>query len=177
VAAAQRAAEGHVAAQLDGDAVDDADAPVDVAAARKERTARFKSNIYANTACPLCNAPVGGPIHMATTCTRAEIVERRGKTTLATLGSEMLDLGDALALAYHKAKPAPALRALAAAIKVDDGAEGTFMTAHYVTATPWPAIAARDDWPVAKTLGTLFDANPKGASLAAFSNKWMTGGQ
>ena len=65
--------------------------------------------------------------------------------------------------------------ALAAAIKVDDGAEGTFMAAHYITATPWPAIAARDDWPVAKALGTLFDLNPKGASLAAFSNKWMTG--
>ena len=30
-------------------------------------------------------------------------------------------------------------------------------------------------WPVAKALGTLFDANPKGASLGAFSNKWMTG--
>jgi hypothetical protein len=70
-------------------------------------------------------------------------------------------------------QPDDALRAHAAALTADDGAEGTFMAAHFITATPWPAIAARDEWPVAKAMGALFDRNPKGASLAAFSNEWM----
>jgi hypothetical protein len=65
------------------------------------------------------------------------------------------------------------LRQHAADLSASDGAEGTFMAAHYITATPWPAIAARPEWKVARALGALFDMNPKGASISAFSNKWM----
>lgn len=165
VAATVRAAE-----QRDGGDDD----IVEAAETAAERTARYKSHIYTHTACLLCGAPNGGPIHMATTCTRREIIDRRDTTVLKTLGSEMLALGDALAQAMHVAKPDAALHAAAAALKADDGAEGTFIAAHFVTATPWPAIAPRNDWHVAKALGGLFDKNPKGASLAAFSNKWMT---
>ena len=166
VAAAVRAAE----------LGDDEPADEDPERSRKEHLARFKSHIYTNTACLLCGAPNGGPIHMATTCTHAAIVERRRNTTLATVGTELLDLGNTLAVALRTGKPGAAdatLRPLAAALSANDGAEGTFMAAHYVTATPWPAIAARPEWRVARALGALFDMNPKGASISAFSNKWM----
>ena len=59
------------------------------------------------------------------------------------------------------------------AAKLDSAsAESSFLATHIITSSPWGAAAADPAWPIAHTLGTLFDKDINARMAARMADEW-----